>query len=145
MPLRRRDLQLLLALVGVAIAGYLTYTGFRHVDPICTSGSCHTVQQSQYAKVGGVPIASFGLAMYLGIVALLVARRSERWRDVPLLAAWTFALALGGVLYSAYLTYLELHVIDAICTWCVGSASVVTLICLLSAPDVRRAGAGGPR
>lgn len=145
MPLRRRDLLLVLALAGAGIAAYLTYTGFRQVEPVCAFGNCQTVQQSRYAKVGGVPVAAFGLAMYLGIAALLVARRSERWRDVPLLAAWTFALALGGVLYSAYLTYIELRVIDAICTWCVISAVVVTLICLLSAPDLRRTAAGERR
>ena len=138
---RRRDLLLALALVGVGIAAYLTYIGFNEqVKVVCTlGGNCETVQQSRYAKIVGIPVATFGLAMYLGIVALLVARRIERWRDVPLLAAWTFALALGGVVYSAYLTYLELVVIHAICTWCVASAIVVTLICLLSAPDVRRA------
>ena len=40
--------------------------------------------------------------------------------------------ALGGaviaVIFSAYLTYLELHVIEAICQWCVGSAVVAALL-----------------
>ena len=139
---RRRDVLLALAVVGVGIATYLTYVHYAQIEPICTTGGCETVQSSRYATLGGIPIAVFGLGMYLAIVALLVARRTERWRDVPLFAAWTFLLALGGVLYSAYLTYLELRVIHAICTWCVASAITVTLICVLSAPDVRRAPAG---
>ncbi|MSQ42361.1 MAG: vitamin K epoxide reductase family protein [Dehalococcoidia bacterium] len=151
---RRRDVLLLLALLGVGIAAYLTYVAINdRVEPLCSGlGDCHTVQQSQYAKVAGIPVAAFGLAMYLALAAVLVARRVGPWREdsarsapaagvAALLPVWTFALALGGTLYSAYLTYLELAVIDAICEWCVASAVTVALICVLSAPDVRRAAA----
>ena len=55
------------------------------------------------------------------------------------LATWTFALALSGMLYSAYLTYLELLVIDAICASCVASAALLTAFFLLCLPDARRA------
>ena len=48
-----------------------------------------------------------------------------------------FALAISGVLFSAYLTYVELFVIDAICIWCVASAMLITVIALLAAPDLR--------
>jgi uncharacterized membrane protein len=41
------------------------------------------------------------------------------------------------VLFSAWLTYLELAVIHAICIWCVTSALVVTAILLVSAADLR--------
>ena len=54
------------------------------------------------------------------------------------LSSLAFAVALAGALYSAYLTYLELFEIEAICAWCVASAAVVTLIALLSAPDLRQ-------
>lgn len=60
------------------------------------------------------------------------------------LATLTFALALGGVVYSGYLTYLELAVIHAICIWCVTSAGTVTLLFLLTLPDVA-ARTGRPR
>jgi len=48
------------------------------------------------------------------------------------------------VLFSAWLTYLELGVIHAICIWCVTSAVIVTLILLTSIADLRevRATAG---
>jgi len=48
------------------------------------------------------------------------------------LAGLNFGLALGAFLYSVYLTYLELFVIYAICTWCVISAVLVTLILILA-------------
>jgi hypothetical protein len=44
-----------------------------------------------------------------------------------------FGLALSGVLYSGYLTWVELVVLAAICLWCVASAVVITVITLLAA------------
>jgi uncharacterized membrane protein len=39
-----------------------------------------------------------------------------------------FGMALTGVLYSAYLTWLELYRINAICIWCVASACLLTVL-----------------
>jgi len=53
-------------------------------------------------------------------------------------AGWTplafFELALAGVLFSAYLTYLEAFVLHAMCPWCIGSSVTATVICGLAAP-----------
>jgi uncharacterized membrane protein len=40
-----------------------------------------------------------------------------------------------GVLFSAWLTYLELFVIRAICQWCVVSAVIVVAIFVVSLWD----------
>lgn len=40
-----------------------------------------------------------------------------------------------GVLYSAYLTYLELFVIHEICPWCVASALVMVALFVLAIVD----------
>jgi uncharacterized membrane protein len=45
-----------------------------------------------------------------------------------------------GVLFSAYLTYLEAFVIHAWCQWCVSSAIIMVLAFLASLPEVRRLG-----
>ena len=42
-----------------------------------------------------------------------------------------------GVLFSAWLTYLELAVIHAICIWCVTSAVIVAVIFLVSVAELR--------
>ena len=47
------------------------------------------------------------------------------------------AEAAVGVLFSAWLTYLELAVIHAICIWCVTSAAIVAAILLVSVADLR--------
>lgn len=136
---RRLDLLLALATLGVGIALYLTYVAiWEEGNAFCTGiGDCVRVQQSRYARVAGMPVAVLGFGMYGTLLAMLALRR---WRPEVLprpLAVWTVALAAGGVIYSGYLTWLEIAIIEAICVWCVGSAAVVTVIFALALPDLR--------
>jgi len=141
--LRRVDALTALSAVGVAIAAYLTFVAFdTNAEAFCTGvGDCRRVQDSQYARVAGVPVAALGLAMYIALLGLGLARRAGLTVLGPgtprLLGTWTFALAFAGALYSGYLTYLEFFVIDAICEWCVTSAVIVTTIAVLAWPDLR--------
>ncbi|MET0768837.1 MAG: vitamin K epoxide reductase family protein [Solirubrobacteraceae bacterium] len=109
-----------LAVLGAAIAGYLTWVHFAELQPYCVGGGggCERVQSSPYAEVAGVPVAVVGLAGYLAVLASLTLRD----RSV------TAFLGLVGMGFSAYLTYLELAVIDAVCQWCVASALVMTAL-----------------
>jgi uncharacterized membrane protein len=124
---RLRLAALVLALVGIGVAAYLTYVHYAGLQPFCAGGAhgCERVQSSSYARLAGVPIALLGLAVYLAIAVALVAP-GERAR---LAAA---ALAVSGLGFSLYLTYLELFVIHAICQWCVASAVILTLLGVLS-------------
>jgi uncharacterized membrane protein len=115
------------ALAGTGVAAYLVRVHYDESALICTVGDCATVQKSKYAELWGMPIAILGLGMYLAILALGVLR----WRRPELSGPSTlaaFALALSGTLYAAYLTYVELFVIDAICQWCVASALLTVAI-----------------
>jgi len=113
-----------LSVLGAAIAGYLVCVHFAEVRPFCVGrgGGCERVQSSPYAKLAGVPVAAIGLAGYLAILASLAL--PDR--------SLTAFLALVGAGFSAYLTYLELAVIDAICQWCVASAVVMTALAVAS-------------
>jgi uncharacterized membrane protein len=125
-------LTLLLALVGIGVAGYLTYTHFQEEALVCTFGGCHTVQESEYSTLGPVPIAILGLGMYLAVAATALLRIVPNRlvaADVANLAAW--GMVFAAVLYYAYLTYLELFVIEAICQWCVASAVITVAILIV--------------
>lgn len=116
-------------MTGLSIAAYLTYTHYNHNALVCSVGDCGTVQTSDYATIGPVPIAILGLLMYLFVGALALARmRGSRLisHDRATIASWTVTFA--GLLYALYLTYVEIWVIDAICQWCVASAIVTTII-----------------
>lgn len=116
---------LLLALGGGALSLYLTIVHYDRNALVCGVGDCHTVQSSSYAVALGVPVAVWGLAMY-ALLALLGTLRLVRPGLAWPITLTALLLTFGGVLYSAYLTYLELAVIDAICQWCVVSALLVT-------------------
>lgn len=109
-----------LSVLGAAIAGYLTWVHYAELQPYCVGGgnACERVQSSPYAELAGIPVAVLGLAGYLAILASLAL--SDR--------SVTAFLALVGFGFSAYLTYLELAVIHAICQWCVASAVVMTAL-----------------
>ncbi|HLI28394.1 MAG TPA: vitamin K epoxide reductase family protein [Chloroflexota bacterium] len=127
----------LLAALGAAIAGYLTAVHYTGAAALCTGvGGCEQVQASRFAVAAGVPVALWGLGLYLGLLALAAWRAAAGPRTPPLARLALFALALAGALYSAYLTYLELFVIGAICPWCVASAVVITALWALATLDL---------
>ena len=122
-----RALVALVALAGVAVAGYLTYVHFEPGALICTGGGgCEQVQDSRYAELAGFPVALLGLVAYI-VVLGLVAWDSELART---LAA---ALALAAVGFAAYLLVLQAFVIDAWCVWClVNDLALVPLLAVLT-------------
>jgi uncharacterized membrane protein len=115
-----------LAAVGLLISTYLTWVHYMGVVPVCIGGSggCETVQSSSYATILGVPVAVVGLVGYSGLL-FSASLRGEVGVYLGFLGA------LVGTLFSAFLTYLEVFVIHAICEWCVASAAVMVaaLIC----------------
>jgi uncharacterized membrane protein/thiol-disulfide isomerase/thioredoxin len=129
-----------LIVIGIGVAGYLSYVETQAVEAICGPvGDCNTVQQSRYAKLFDVlPVGVFGLIGYLGLlVAWLVRRFVPRFEKMAALGFW--GMALFGVLFSLYLTYLEPFVIKAVCMWCLSSAVIMTLLLLLGTqPAVRQ-------
>jgi uncharacterized membrane protein len=115
------------ALAGLGIAGYLTVVHYAGGTPVCAiSHGCATVQQSEYAELAGVPVALLGAAAYVAILTCL-AFDGEHARTA---AAF---LSLAGAGFSAWLTYVEVVELEAVCTWCVASAVCMTLLAGLSA------------
>lgn len=132
-----RRTSVVLALAGLAIAAYLTYVHYEKLKPICLEGGggCETVQSSEWAKLGGVPVALIGLVGYAAILASLLVR-GEGARLA------TAGLTLVGWLFSAYLTYRELFSVHAICQWCVASAVVMTALAALAVARYLRGAPG---
>jgi uncharacterized membrane protein len=122
---RLRQVAIVLALIGLGVAGYLTYVHYEGVKPVCgLGGDCEKVQTSEWADLAGVPVALLGLIGYATILATLFVEREE-----ALIAG--ALVALVGFGFSVYLTYRELFSIDAICPWCVASAVIMTLLAIV--------------
>lgn len=124
----------LLALAGLAVAGYLSYVETQLVQAVCGPvGDCNAVQSSPYARLFGVlPVGVLGAVGYLCILAAWLLNRLGRGRLAELAPLAVLVMALFGTLFSLYLTYLEPFVIRAVCIWCLTSAVIITLLMLLS-------------
>ena len=123
---------IILSILGTLDAGYLSYVKFANAQIICGQYSgCETVNTSVYSEVAGIPVAFLGAGAYLLIlVFLLLEDRSDFWRsNSPLLV---FGLTLVGVLFSAYLTYIEIAVIHAVCVYCVSSAIILAILFIIA-------------
>lgn len=119
-----------LCILGLFVAGYLTYVEISHKTAICGPiGNCNSVQTSKYATLWGfLPVGVFGMIGYIAIaVAWLVHLfTSDLIKPYSSLVIW--GMALLGVLFSIYLTFLEPFVIGATCAWCISSAIIITLL-----------------
>ncbi len=109
-----------LSAIGLLVAGYLTVNKWSGGTALfCTAGSgCDIVQASRYAVILGLPTAAWGAGLYATVGALaLLGLPPRRW-----LAA--FLLAVAGVSFSLYLTYLSIFEIGATCAYCLASAGI---------------------
>ncbi len=114
------------SVAGLGVAGYLVTVRLEGDAPTCiVGGGCKTVQESEYSELAGIPVAVLGLVAY---VALLVAACLP---GPPGRALGLFT-ALVSFGFSAWLTFAELFIIEAICAWCVTSAVLVTLALILT-------------
>lgn len=126
-PRPLRPASAVVAAIGLGIAGYLTAVHYDGGAPVCAiSHGCATVQQSEYAELAGVPVALLGVLGYAAILLTLLS-------DGEAARTATAFLALAGVGFSGWLTYVEVVKLDAICIWCVGSAVCMVLLAVLSA------------
>ena len=130
----------LVALVGLFVALYLALYKAGVIGTLaCGSGACETVQLSPWALFLGQPVAAWGVAYYALVLALAFAGIQQRWAASRGLSLATLAVTAWGVLFTAWLTYLELFVLHAICRWCVGSAVIVMALFLLAFLEWRAA------
>jgi uncharacterized membrane protein len=129
----------LLSLAGLFVSAYLYLFKLGKIGTLaCGNGGCETVQLSRWSRFAGIDVSLLGIVGYsllllLSLAALQPSFAVQRW-PIRLM----FLLTAAGVLFTAYLTYLELFVIHAICRWCVGSAVIILSIFLATILDQRR-------
>lgn len=119
--------------LGIYVSGYLVTKRFTGGSLACTRwAQCDVVNNSVYSQLYGVPVSVIGLAGYLLLLALALAALGTAGRTQHRILLLSLPLSLGGVGFSAYLTYLEIYVIEALCAWCVASAVIITLLFVIS-------------
>ena len=105
-----------LDVIGLGIAIYLSVVELGGGVPYCGPlHGCETVAQSQYARIGGVPVAVYGVGLSLVLLTLAIA-----WirTDRPGLLDLHYGISLVGVIFEVYFLTLQVFVIHAVCVWC---------------------------
>ncbi len=137
--MRHRQAIALLSLAGLFVALYLWLYKIGMIGSLtCGTGGCEVVQTSRYAVFLGLPVALHGVLGYGVLLGVSLAGLQPRWlgrRGPTLVLA---ALATLGMLFTAYLNYLAVFRIHAVCRWCVVSAAIMTAIWVISLTAVIR-------
>jgi uncharacterized membrane protein len=127
-----------LALAGIFVSLYLTLFKLGVIGELtCSIGSCETVNTSKWSTFLHLPVAVWGLLFYAEVFGISLVGTMPRFENELSVSALLVAEAGIGVLFSAWLTYLELAVIHAICIWCVTSAGIVVAMLLVGIADLR--------
>jgi uncharacterized membrane protein len=128
-----------LSLAGLFISAYLYLYKLGRIGSLaCGTGGCETVQLSSWSRIGGIEVSLIGLLGYAALLALSLAslQGDGTYQQWPMKV---MTLAAGmGVLFTVYLTYLELFVIHAICRWCVASGAIILAIFVVATLELRR-------
>lgn len=131
--LRLRSIAIVLAMIGLADSVYLTIIKLTNEKGLCLQGigDCWSVNTSRYSEIMGIPIAILGAGAYAALLILFyLETRNSFWQEYsPMIV---FGITLAGLIFSIYLTYLEVAVIKAICPFCVLSAVVMAGLFVLS-------------
>jgi uncharacterized membrane protein len=105
-----------LDVAGLLIALYLSVVELGGGVPACGPvKGCEEVALSEYSRIGGVPVAVYGVGLSIILLTCAVAW----WKtDYYGLLLAHYGLSLAGVLFEAYFLYLQVFVIGAVCVWC---------------------------
>jgi len=120
-----RYLIALLAVVGIVVATLALRIHYSMDAPPCDINAhwdCGIVNHSRYSAIYGIPVAAVGIAGYVVIAILALARRYRL-----LLVA-----SLAGLAFTLYLTRIEARILEVWCLYCVISQAIMAVIALLS-------------
>ncbi len=125
---RSRAVITVLSLIGFIVTAYLTYVYYNQAETsFCVTGSsCDIVRLSGYSSIDGIPVSLVGLVGYFGLFIITVSNISDRLKWLTL-----YFISLPGLVFSIYLTYVEVFVLKAICSFCLLSAILITAIFIL--------------
>lgn len=111
-----------LSVAGVIVSGYLFWSKVTS-QFFCPVGNCEVVNNSPYAQIGPFPVSLLGISYYLFLLVLIQFVKYES-NSTVFARLLRFSIIIG-LLFSLYLTIVEVAIIHAICMWCVISFLIV--------------------
>jgi len=130
-----RTISLLLVAAGLFVSGYLSYTKLTQTSMVCVEAgafNCDVVASSVYSRIFGIEIAYLGFLTYLVLGGLLVLQtRISLLRDYG--TTLIFGITLFAFLFSMWLVYVQVALLQALCPWCLAHEIIMTLLFAVSA------------
>jgi vitamin-K-epoxide reductase (warfarin-sensitive) len=120
-----RYLIVLLALAGVVVSILALRVHYSTATEPCSINEkwdCGIVNHSRFAEIYHIPVASLGIAGYLVLAALALARRR----------VLVIGAAIIGLGFALYLTHIEKNVLMVWCLYCVISQGIIALTTVLA-------------
>ena len=118
-----------LGIIGLGIAFYIYHKKHHAAPLVCPIGSdCDAVVHSDYAEFFGIPLEKIGLLYYFLITAFYATAFFVPLLNEGMIHFIMLGVTLGSFLFSLYLIAIKAFVLHEWCTWCLGSATVSTLI-----------------
>lgn len=128
----------LVSLLGLFLGAYLTLYKFGYIGTLaCNVSSCEQVQTSRWSVFLGLPVATWGIGFYIAMLGLSLVGLQERFEYSKELSLGLLGMAAVGLLFTAWLNYLEAFVINAWCEWCIASALMVVALFWFAVQDWR--------
>ncbi len=115
-----------LAILGLIVSTLALRVHYSNdVEPcdINSHWDCGIVNHSRYSVILHVPVAALGIAGYLALALLALAKRR----------ALTLAAAIPALAFALYLTSIEEFRLEVWCLYCVISQATIALITILAA------------
>jgi len=114
-----------IALAGLADATYLTVQFLTGETVVCGgSADCFRVLGSAYARIGGIPIAAFGVLAYFSVFSFATFATFGYPR-----AGKFFALTVWAMFaVTLWLLFVQAFVLHAFCRYCLFSAALVFIL-----------------
>lgn len=134
---------LILSLIGVGIAIYLTSVHYENVPLVCSDSglvNCTRVLSSPYSVIPGtsLPITLPGMCWCVISAALAIfglISKSGLWQRRIRIAQFTWALT--GMLTVLYLVYVEIVRLHTICAWCTALHVSILLMFLITLVQIQ--------
>lgn len=120
-----RYLVCVLALAGALVAGLALHVHYSNDSEPCNINArwdCGIVNHSEFAEIYHMPVAAIGIAGYVLIAVLALFNRR----------GWVLAATFVGLLYSLRLTWIEKHILQVWCLYCVISQAIIAFLAVLA-------------
>ncbi len=120
-----RYLVCVLALAGALVAGLALHVHYSTDTEPCDINArwdCGIVNHSDFAVIYHMPVATIGIIGYLALAALALFNRR----------GWVLVGTLVGLVFSLRLTWIEKHILQVWCLYCVISQAIIAFLATLA-------------